>query len=46
MKSSSNDNITTAGKALEGVAEWAPDVLRKAAKSFGEEVCISSYIHR
>lgn len=26
------------GAGPEGVAEWAPDVLRKTAKSFGEEV--------
>jgi len=25
--------------SLEGVAEWAPDVLRKVAKTFGQEVC-------
>ncbi len=23
----------------EGIAEWAPDLLRKSAKSFGQEVC-------
>jgi AP-3 complex subunit beta len=26
--------------AMQAIADWAPDVLRKLAKSFGEEVCI------
>ena len=26
--------------AMEAVADWAPDVLRKLAKSFGEEVSL------
>lgn len=28
------------GLGPEGMAEWAPDVLRKAAKGFGKEVSI------
>lgn len=28
----------------EGVAEWAPDVLRKSAKSFGQEVFLITYL--
>lgn len=26
------------GKGIEGIAEWAPDVLRKSIKSFMEQV--------
>ena len=30
----------------EGIAPWAPDVLRKTAKTFGQEVCFISAAYR
>lgn len=37
--------VTGAGTTVEGMADWAPDVLRKAAKSFKIEVYFNSPHH-
>ncbi|KAG2145245.1 adaptin N terminal region-domain-containing protein [Suillus clintonianus] len=34
-------SVPGTGTTVEGVADWAPDVLRKAAKSFNTEVCFN-----
>ncbi|KAG2036307.1 adaptin N terminal region-domain-containing protein [Suillus americanus] len=35
-------SVPGTGTTVEGVADWAPDVLRKAARSFNTEVCFNT----